>query len=175
MAVDKVLILCQYLTILKQNTMLQRIQTVYLFLVLVFAVLFLSFPMATLQAGVESFIVKPWGIVPSGTLDVEGYFSVLGIVCLVLAFVIMILSVYTTYKFKQRLLQIRLGKINLFLHMILVVSAFFYLDGIRKGLDASFSYGLAVIFPLLSMVMIFMANRAIRRDEELVRSADRLR
>ena len=35
--------------------------------------------------------------------------------------------------------------------------------------------GVGVFAPVLSIVFLFMANKAIRRDEKLVKSADRLR
>jgi hypothetical protein len=40
-------------------------------------------------------------------------------------FVIMILTIYTTLIYKQRLLQIKLNALNLLLHMLLVVVTFF--------------------------------------------------
>lgn len=155
--------------------MLQRIQSLYLFLVLVFTLLFLFFPLGSLEIGSDIFIIKTWGISPSSEEVFGNYSNVLGLVSLVLAFIVMILTVYTTFQYKNRLLQIRLGKINILIHMLMVVSAFFFIDSIKKGLDDFFSYGIAIIFPLLSMILILMANKAIRKDEELVRSADRLR
>lgn len=35
--------------------------------------------------------------------------------------------------------------------------------------------GVQLVVPFISIVFLFLANRAIRRDEELVKSADRLR
>jgi hypothetical protein len=37
------------------------------------------------------------------------------------------------------------------------------------------SYGLSFVLPIVALVLSFMAERAIKADEELVRSADRLR
>ncbi len=155
--------------------MLQRIQSVYLFLVLVFTLLFLFFPLGSLEIGSDTYIIKTWGLSPDPEQVMGSYNHFLGLISLVLAFIVLILTVYTTYQFKNRLLQIKLGKINILLHMLMVVSAFFFVDSIKKGLEVFFSYGIAIIFPLLSMILILMANRAIRKDEELVRSADRLR
>jgi len=155
--------------------MLQRIQTVYLFLVLVFTLLFLFFPLGSLEVGATLFVIKTWGVSPESEQILGDYNKLLGMLSLILAFIVMILTVYITLQYKNRLLQIKLGKINILVHMILIVAAFFYLDSIKQGLEDFFSYGVAIIFPLLSMILILMANRAIKRDEELVRSADRLR
>ena len=155
--------------------MIQRIQTVYLFLVLIFTLLFLFFPLGSLEMGATSYVIKTWGVSPESEQILGEYNNLLGMISLVLAFVIMILTVNITLQFKNRLLQIRLGKINILIHMVMVVSAFFFLDSVKKGLEDFFSYGVAILFPLLSMILILMANRAIKKDEELVRSADRLR
>jgi hypothetical protein len=37
------------------------------------------------------------------------------------------------------------------------------------------SYQFGIFFPLVSLVCIIMASRAIRKDEALVKSSDRLR
>jgi len=155
--------------------MIQRIQTVYLFLVLVFTLLFLFFPLGSLEIGATSYVIKTWGVSPVSEQILGDYNKVLGVISMILAFVVMILTVYITLQYKNRLLQIKLGKINILIHMVMVVTAFFYIDSIKKGLEEFFSYGVSIIFPLLSMILILMANRAIKRDEELVRSADRLR
>ncbi|MBW6477923.1 MAG: DUF4293 domain-containing protein [Bacteroidales bacterium] len=155
--------------------MLQRIQTVYLFLVLVFTLLFLFFPLGALDMGATSYVIKTWSVSPKSEQILGDYNNLLGILSLILAFVVMILTVYITLQYKNRLLQIKLGKVNILMHMVMIVSAFFYIDSIKKGMEDFFSYGVAIIFPLLSMILILMANRAIRKDEDLVRSADRLR
>jgi hypothetical protein len=93
----------------------------------------------------------------------------------VIAIIVMIVSIYTTFQFRKRIIQIKLGKANILLNVFLVVVTFFYLDGIKEGIAAQFSYKIGVVFPLLSMILILMANRAIRRDENLVRATDRLR
>lgn len=155
--------------------MIQRIQSLYLFLVLIFTLLFLFFPLGSLEIGSDIFIIKTWGISPDSEDVIGEYSNLPGLVSLVLAFVVMLLTLFTIFRFKNRLLQIKLGKINILIHMLMVVSAFFFVDSVKKGLEDFFSYGIAIIFPLLSMIMILMANRAIRKDEQLVRSADRLR
>lgn len=69
----------------------------------------------------------------------------------------------------------RLGRMNLLLHLVFVVIAFVFIDNAGKALETSIKYGPAIIFPLISMVLIFLANKAILKDEKLVKAADRLR
>lgn len=155
--------------------MIQRIQTVYLFLVFLFALLFLIFPKGSIDINGVVYTIKSWSIVSADGTEKLDSPSILGIVSMIIPFIIMVLSIYTTLLFKNRLLQIKLGKINIFLHVILVVSTFFFLDGIKNNYSGEFTYGVGLVFPLLSMILILMAGKAIRKDEELVRSADRLR
>lgn len=155
--------------------MLQRIQSVYLFLVFVFALLFLLFPVASLNIGDDTHVIRLWGVSQETMKLLFEYNRILGLLSILLAFVIMILTIYTTFQYKKRLFQIKMGKLNILIHIMMVVSTFFYLDILKKGWEDFFSYGAAIVFPLLSMVLILMANRAIRRDEQLIRSADRLR
>ncbi|MFP4288883.1 MAG: DUF4293 domain-containing protein [Bacteroidota bacterium] len=153
--------------------MLQRIQTVYLSFVFVFTLMFLFFPLGSIHLANEIILIKTWGLSTQAN-EIE-YNSLPGYLALALSFFIMILTVFTIFKYKKRLLQIKLGKINIFLHVLMVVSYFFFLDNVKKGYEDSFSYGIAVVFPLLSMILILMANRSVKKDEELVRSADRIR
>lgn len=156
--------------------MLQRIQSIYLFLVFVFAILFLTFPLGHFFIEGIAYPLKASGITlpePYAQTVSLGY---LQIIVLLLVFAILILTVYTTFQFKKRLMQIKLGKLNVLLHVGLIVSAFFLIDSLKDQLSpASFTYGAGVFFPLASMLFILLANRAIRKDEELVRSSQRIR
>jgi hypothetical protein len=155
--------------------MIQRIQTIYLFLVFIFAIVFLFLPLGTLYTGAMAFDINAWKIESADDTQILEYSGYLRIMVLVVPFLIMILSLITTFMYKQRLLQIKLGKLNTLLHVLLIVVTFFYLDDIRIAYSGDLSYGIGIIFPLISMILIIIANRAIRRDENLVRSADRLR
>ncbi len=156
--------------------MMQRIQSLYLFLVFVFTVLFGLLPMA-------HFPTRAPGM-PLRLFEQRIFFDAfeqlsrgwLGIALLVLFMAILVLTFYTTFQFRRRLFQIKLGKLNILLHVALILVTFFFIDNVRSQLGyPEFSYGSGVVFPLISLLLILMANRAIRRDENLVRSADRIR
>ncbi len=155
--------------------MIQRIQTIYLFLVFIFALLFIFFPKGIIETASLSYIVKSFAIEIAETGESYSYSNFLSLLVIILPFVIMIMSVYSTFQYKNRPLQIKLGKMNVFMHVLLVVSVFFYLDALKTHLQGTISYGIAIIFPLAAMLFLLLANRAIRKDEQLVRSADRLR
>ncbi len=155
--------------------MLQRIQSVYLFLVFVFSVLFAILPLGHFPAVAPG---EPLRIVYYRdfllNMDISG--SWMGVLLIILFLLALVVTVYATFLYKKRMVQVRLGKFSLFVHAAKILAAFFFLDTIRNQVnDAGFSYGAAIFFPIISLLFILMAIRAIRKDEELVRSADRIR
>ncbi len=156
--------------------MLQRIQSLYLFFVFVFAVLFAVLPMAYFPAEMADMPLRLsnhhlfFNAIP----ELTGRW--MGIALLVFFILALVITVYTTFLYKRRLHQIKMGKLNIFVHIAMILVAFFFLDNIRNQVhDAGFSYGAGIFFPIVSLILILLANKAIRRDEELVRSADRIR
>ena len=155
--------------------MLQRVQTVFLFLVFVFSILFVSLPLAYFPAeaatplrviNYNSFLVL---------LDIQGA-GLMGMSLVILFAMAAFITIFITFQYKRRKQQMRLGKFNMVIHAAMLILAFFFIDSIKAQVNhADFSYGAAIFFPIISLLLILMANRAIRKDEELVRSADRFR
>jgi len=156
--------------------MLQRIQSVFLTLVFVFALLFVFLPLGKFDLEGLKIFLKATGIDASANIPEEYGQVWYGYVLLILVFGIMVLTVFSIFQYKRRSYQIQLGKLNILLHVGLVVIAFFFVDQWRDNLpNLPFSYGAGIILPLVALILILMANRAIKKDEELVRSADRIR
>ena len=76
-------------------------------------------------------------------------------------------------KYKNRLLQIKLGALNSLLMTGAMVAALFMVRDLEQTYQGG--YGISLFLPLAAMVSNMIANRFIRRDEKLVREADRLR
>ncbi len=155
--------------------MLQRIQSVYLFLVFVFTILFTVLPLAYFSGDTP--------FIPLRLLKYNAFFSetVLspvwqGIVLIIIWAFSLSLTVFMTFQYRNRPFQVKLGKLNILLHVGVIFFAFFFIDGLRNQLDGiEFNYGAGVLFPVISLIFILMAIKAIKRDEDLVRSADRIR
>lgn len=159
----------------KPFTMLQRIQSIYLFLVFLFAILYALFPLAQLDSEMASYSVR---VIQFGSFFAKTPFTMgfLGVTAIVLWLAVVLMTVYMTFQYKNRLFQIKLGKLNMLLHAALILVSFFFIDNLRGQLENSaMSYGVGVLFPVFSLIFILMAIKAIRRDENLVRSADRIR
>lgn len=156
--------------------MLQRIQSVYLTSVFIFSLLYLIFPLGTIIINGSPFNLKAYELaIPVGIAE-EVNIRLLQGVLLIVLFLHMALTVIITLKYKKRLLQMRLNKFNLLLTLILIVLSFFYVDTVKSQLSvAEINYGASMIFPFVSMLLIFLSNKAIRKDENLVRSANRIR
>lgn len=153
--------------------MLQRIQTVYLLLIVALTITTLFFPLAVLQAGNDLFSFDASGV---STLmgEAELIYPTWGLFALVA--VIAIMALVTIFLFKRRILQIRLCVFN----ALLMVGFYGFFAYLAYSFTSSFAemslqvkFGLA--FPLINLILDYLAIRNIGADEALVRSLDRLR
>ncbi|CAN5263112.1 DUF4293 domain-containing protein [soil metagenome] len=136
--------------------MLQRIQTVYLFL-------------AALVSGGLIFLVSLWEKSSGESVYVED-------VMLTLALFVgsALLSLVTIFLFKNRKLQFVLGRINILLNFFLLGLFVYWSLSVPGEMEIS-EKGIGMFVPVLSIVFLVLANKAIKKDEDLVKSVDRLR
>ena len=85
-----------------------------------------------------------------------------------------VVALYTIFKYKKRNIQQLLNWLNIVINFTLL-GIFVYRMLNSSGESIISEKGVGVFVPVLSIVFLFMANKAIRRDEKLVKSADRLR
>ncbi|PJB11677.1 MAG: DUF4293 domain-containing protein [Flavobacteriales bacterium CG_4_9_14_3_um_filter_40_17] len=136
--------------------MVQRIQTVYLLLVVIFSLLAIfSFPVwtdATKTAILARSIPVLW-------------------VCFS---AVAVLAFYSILKFNKRQFQFVINRINILINLFLL--GFFAYQSLNLSGEAQVSEkGIGMLIPIFSIVLLVFANKAIKRDEALVKSADRLR
>lgn len=154
--------------------MIQRIQTIYLLVAVVMLVVANFFPFATYGVEGGSYLLTSWGVVDQGVAPYTGN-TVLcwGLpVCNLLAAVLALVAIIS---YKQRVRQMRLC-----VYGILTVLAFHVVLGVQgwmmfSALGATPELTLTAQFPLLSVIFFILAGRAVKRDEALVRSMDRIR
>lgn len=90
-----------------------------------------------------------------------------------------LLALISIFLFKNRQRQLQIGLVNMALisinMMLLVFKAI--PDAIRVlGItEEKGTYGMGVYFVIVAIVLNFLASRMIRKDEELVKSVDRIR
>ncbi|MCX6306525.1 MAG: DUF4293 domain-containing protein [Bacteroidetes bacterium] len=158
--------------------MLQRIQTLYLAIVAIACILLFFFPLATfyheIQGNYKLFIYGIRSMDPEPKVLFSKFFTIPLIFMTVASF---IFSVSAIFLFKNRPLQARLCAFNMLTNIVLVmVIFFFYATKITTMtlIEPDYNYtGMAM--PLVSVLFLIFANQAIRKDEALVKSADRLR
>lgn len=136
--------------------MLQRIQTIYLLLA------------AAVSGAICIFV--PYGL---NANKVELYaYEQPGIFALYMASAL--LSLITVFLFKNRKLQFVLGRVNIVLNLILL-GVFVYWSLTISGETTVSKKGIGMMIPVISIVLLVLANKAIKKDENLVKSVDRLR
>ncbi len=156
--------------------MIQRIQTVFLILVIIVQIVLFFTPLAVFISDLsyyKLFLTNMKNMTPDSSLDMS---FLIALPLAIMNSVIIIIAGITIFKFKNRILQIRLNRFNILLIAILVVGILFgYPQWMlnRAGADVTYEYG--AYLPLISIVFLFIANIYIGKDEKLVRSADRLR
>jgi len=84
------------------------------------------------------------------------------------------LSLFSIFKYKKRQNQFVLNRLNILLNLILL-GLFAYRSLMLSGEEISSEKGIGIFLPILIIILLVLANRAIKKDEELVKSADRLR
>jgi hypothetical protein len=85
-----------------------------------------------------------------------------------------IFAFITIFYYKNRKNQFVFNRINILINLILL--GVFTWRALNSLGEISISEkSVQVLVPIISIVFLFLANKAIRRDEDLVKSADRLR
>ena len=85
-----------------------------------------------------------------------------------------LLSFISIFLYKKRQNQFVLGRLAIILNFVLL-GVLVYRSQILSGGTAVLEKGIGMIIPLISIVLLALANKAIKRDEDLVKSLDRLR
>ncbi|MBA6153798.1 DUF4293 domain-containing protein [Gelidibacter maritimus] len=136
--------------------MLQRIQTVYLLIAAIFS------------CGLI-FVFHLW----TNAQDVPVYAKD-DMLYLAMFFGSAALSLISIFNYKNRKFQFVLGRLNIILNFILL-GLFVYVLLMAPGESEISEKGVGIFIPIFSIVFLVLANKAIKKDEDLVKSVDRLR
>ena len=150
--------------------MIQRVQTIYLLLVVILGVLQCCFaPVQFLPAeGVEYLSLLPYSKWPLAVISIA----------------IPMLALVNIFLFKHRLVQARLNIVNvvlclgyyalLALYIAFVIKGYEPIEGVLLA-EADWYLNVWAGLSLVCIVLSMMATRRILKDEALVRAADRIR
>ncbi|MEP6805457.1 MAG: DUF4293 domain-containing protein [Flavobacterium sp.] len=137
--------------------MIQRIQTVYLILTfLITGVLVFFIPLWTLNNGKDFYFMQD-----------QFYTILFGLSTM--------LTIISIISYKKRQNQFVMGRLNIILNLILL-GLFVYRSLNLSGETLAVSEkGIGMFLPIVAIVLLVLANKAIKKDEDLVKSVDRLR
>ncbi|MCE4562718.1 DUF4293 domain-containing protein [Maribellus sp. CM-23] len=147
--------------------MIQRIQTVYILIAEVLIVTLFGLKLADLSVNGELLEFYAKGIMNGQ----ESVFS--GLPILIFIGLITLLHVVILFMYKKRVSQIRLLVFTIIL-LLGLFGMFFYFA--YAGFDgAKVAFKIPVAFPVVAVILDWLAIRAIGKDEALIRSLNRLR
>ncbi len=136
--------------------MIQRIQTLYLVVVI-------------LLSAVVPFFVNLWVETENGAV-----FAQQDVLISSVFYGVAVLAAVAIMLFKRRQNQFVVNRLNLLLNLFLL-GFFVYRSLNLSGETAVSEKGIGMLIPVFSIVFLVLANRAIKKDEDLVKSVDRLR
>ena len=147
---------CYFCAQYLKNLMIQRIQSIYL----LFA--------AGVSAGL-TFVFNLWTTVNDTLVFAKDNMLYFGLFLGSAA-----LSLISMFLFKNRKSQFMLGRLNIILNFFLL-GLFVYQSLNISGETNVSEKGIGIFLPIISIVLLVLANKAIKKDEDLVKSVDRLR
>ncbi|MDP4240880.1 MAG: DUF4293 domain-containing protein [Bacteroidota bacterium] len=151
--------------------MIQRIQSLYLFLAAVALGLVFFFPLANLSNIQDLVIFKITGFSKFSVLENIPTWPLIIMNVVTLLLTLIIIGLY-----KKRPLQVRLTRIALMLNVIFIALMYFvYGDHLAKQIKMDINYEIGSLFPIISMIFQILAMYAINKDERLIKSVDRIR
>ncbi len=133
--------------------MIQRIQSVYLII-------------AFLLSGISALLFNDEWIQ-------AGLFDILGLIISSCLF-----SLIAIFLFKRRVFQINLNKLNLLLNLSvigLLISHLLYLPKAIYLSEESIEFIITLILSVIVIILLWFSNRAIKKDDLLLKSVDRIR
>ena len=147
--------------------MIQRIQTVFMLVsaLLIASLMKLTFAEISVNNELYTFVAK--GIFNGDELVFNG------ITIFIFIPAIALLHFVAIFLYKKRILQIRILVFSIVL-LLGLFGLFFYFS--YAGFDnAKIAFKIPVAFPLVAVILDYLAIRAIGKDEALIRSLNRIR
>ena len=144
--------------------MIQRIQTLYLVIAVILSLSSLFvFSLWENVSGVQYTSLDLFTVKESYLKLIPIFFSISGL-----------LSLVSIFLFKKRKRQFVLNRLNILINLILLGVLIYHLLTL-SGETVVSKKGIGGIVPIIVIVLLAIANKAIKRDEDLVKSVDRLR
>ncbi len=151
--------------------MIQRVQTVFLLLsgLLMSSLFFLPFAKIETESGeLYSFMYR-------GLTNADGETVIPTLALAILLTVATIVAYLTIFMYKKRVLQIRLCGLNMALLLGSTGMIYYLGTQLIDEIPGVMSYKIMTAFPIVALILTFLAIRAIGKDIALLKSMDRIR
>lgn len=155
--------------------MIQRIQSVYLFVVFILSLVLLFMPLVSfvdldnqtkIILNAFHFVNSKSEVIPDTPL----------LVSLSGAIIFVVLdSLIAIFVFKNRKTQMKMCMYSILMQIIIIGLIVYYSYIGNSGNDLQIKPQFAAVLPLITLVVTYLAYRGIKKDENLVKSFDRLR
>lgn len=147
--------------------MIQRKQTLFLLAVVIISIILFFLPFQKVNTNNVAYSLNLLTGFKTPTITSNIFFP------LIFNIVILILSITIIFLYKNRVLQYKLANL-LVVFNVFMTGLFFLLSYINVPAD-NISFAIGAFLPLISAAFAFLAAHFIKKDEQLVRSADRIR
>lgn len=158
--------------------MIQRAQTIYLFLAALAGLLTFFLPFAHyLQADVKLAEYAVFGVfnVQSDLVEMTGPFL---FPTWVMSLFVTMFPAIAIFLYRKRPVQLRVTRLSFLMNLSFIVYLFFAVDTVHAELygdEVAILYHVGFYLPVVALAFLFLAIRGIKKDEALVKSLDRIR
>lgn len=151
--------------------MIQRIQTVYLLIsgLLMASLFFIPFAQIEAQTG------ELYNFMYRGLVNADGETVIPTLALAILLTVATIIPFITLFVYKKRVLQIRLCGLNMALLLGSTGMIYYLGTQLIDEITGVLSYQIMTAFPIIALILTFLALRSIGKDIALLKSMDRIR
>jgi len=162
--------------------MIQRIQSLWLLLASLSVFLLFFFSVAVFNPTNESMVFgltyyaygldypQPFSDMLAGLYSPFLKYTIMAVVL-----VCILTPLYVIFNYKNRARQMQLSRLTILLNAALMVSFFLLSDLFAEKTSSTVDYSIGIFVPMGAIVFLLLAIRFIKKDDKLVRSADRIR
>lgn len=154
--------------------MIQRIQSLFLFSALTLWVVIYFFPIVSIFDVNSVYALNSDGLYSQKDGMSEIYSTAYPF--LIIYILVLLLQVITIFLFRRRGIQMRFCLYLAILQAAFLMLAFYYVyQALQDTGQTSVSWGFSALFPICSAILNLLAYRYIHKDEDIVKSIDRIR
>jgi len=153
--------------------MIQRIQSLYLLVAALLNSLLFFIPLNEMISGDHILRLSVQGLYDVTTAEsvlISDLFALMIIVIISTA-----LAFISIFLYKNRKLQMRMALYNSILELGITFLTLYFAYQIATTHETTLGFSIGLIIPIIGSVLSYLAFRAIKKDDDLVKSVDRIR